>query len=59
MIVFNYVRVRELPHKRAKAAFAEVIAIVALTTITNNVYHNGHFEIDFPKAQHLEQLQDV
>jgi len=42
-----------------KAAFAEVIAIVALTTITNNVYHNGGFEIDFPKAQHLEQLQDV
>ncbi|WP_296311747.1 carboxymuconolactone decarboxylase family protein [Winogradskyella sp. UBA3174] len=42
-----------------KAAFAEVIAIVALTTITNNVYHNGGFEIDFPKAQHLEQSQDV
>jgi AhpD family alkylhydroperoxidase len=42
-----------------KAAFAEVIAIVALTTITNNIYHNGGFEIDFPKAQHLEQLQDV
>jgi len=42
-----------------KAAFSEVIAIVALTTITNNVYHNGGFEIDFPKAQHLEQLQDV
>ena len=42
-----------------KAAFAEVIAIVALTTITNNIYHNGGFEIDFPKTQHLEQLQDV
>ncbi len=42
-----------------KAAFAEAIAIVALTTITNNVYHNGGFEIDFPKAQHLEQLQNV
>jgi AhpD family alkylhydroperoxidase len=42
-----------------KAAFAEVIASVALTTITNNVYHNGGFEIDFSKAQHLEQLQDV
>ncbi len=42
-----------------KAAFAEVIAIVALTTITNTIYHNGGFEIDFPKAQHLEQLQNV
>jgi hypothetical protein len=42
-----------------KAAFAEVIAIVALTTITNNVYHNGGFEIDFPKAQNIEQLQLV
>ena len=40
-----------------KAAFAEVIAIVALTTITNNIYHNGGFEIDFPKAQNIEQLQ--
>jgi uncharacterized peroxidase-related enzyme len=42
-----------------RTAFAEVIAIVALTTITNNIYHNGGFKIDFPKAQHLEQLQDV
>ena len=42
-----------------KAAFAEVIAIVALTTITKNVYHNGGFEIDFPKAQNIEQLQLV
>lgn len=42
-----------------KAAFAEVIAIVALTTITNNVYHNGGFDIDFPKAQDIEQLQLV
>ena len=42
-----------------KAAFAEVIAIVALTTITNNIYHNGGFEIDFPKAQNIEQLQLV
>lgn len=39
-----------------KAAFAEVIAITALTTITNNVYHNGGFEIDFPKAQGIENL---
>ena len=42
-----------------KAAFAELIAAVALTTITNTVYHNGGFEIDFPKAQNIEQLQEV
>jgi len=42
-----------------KSAFAEVIAIVALTTITNNIYHNGGFEIDFPKAQNIEQAQLV
>ena len=42
-----------------KAAFAEVIAITALTTITNNVYHNGGFEIDFPKAQNINELQEV
>lgn len=42
-----------------KAAFAEVIAITALTTITNNVYHNGGFEIDFPKAQNINQLQEA
>ena len=40
-----------------KAAFAELIAVVALTTITNTVYHNGGFEIDFPKAQNIEELQ--
>lgn len=37
-----------------KAAFAELIAVVALTTITNTVYGNGDFEIDFPKAQNIE-----
>ena len=42
-----------------KAAFAEVIAITALTTITNIVYHNGGFEIDFPKAQNINELQEV
>jgi len=42
-----------------KAAFAEVIAIVALTTITNTVYHNGGFEIDFPKAQNIKELQEA
>jgi len=42
-----------------KSAFAELIGIVALTTITNTVYHNGGFEIDFPKAQNIEELQLV
>ena len=42
-----------------KVEFAEVIAIAALTTITNNVYHNGGFEIDFPKAQNINELQEV
>lgn len=40
----------------SKAAFAELIGIVALTTITNTIYHNGGFEIDFPRAQSLETL---
>ena len=40
-----------------KTAFAELIAIVSLTTITNNIYHNGGFEIDFPKAQNIEELE--
>ena len=39
------------------AAFAELIAIVSLTTITNNIYHNGGFEIDFPKAQNIKELE--
>jgi len=42
-----------------KTAFAELIGAVALTTITNTVYHNGGFEIDFPKAQNIEQLQEA
>ena len=41
----------------SKVAFAELIGAVALTTITNNVFHNGGFEIDFPKAKHIEELQ--
>lgn len=40
----------------SKAAFAELIGAIALTTITNYVYHNGGFEIDFPKAQNIEEL---
>lgn len=42
-----------------KAAFAELIAAIALTTITNNIYHNGGFAIDFPKAKHIDDLQLV
>jgi AhpD family alkylhydroperoxidase len=42
-----------------EAAFAELIAIVALTTITNNIYHNGGFEIDFPKAQNINKYELV
>lgn len=42
-----------------KAAFAELIAIVSLTTITNTIYHNGGFEIDFPKAQQIEEFQTI
>ena len=38
-------------------AYAELIGIVALTTITNYTYHNGGFEIDFPKAQNIDILQ--
>ncbi len=43
----------------SKAAFAELIGAVALTTITNYVFHNGGFEIDFPKAQNIEELQTI
>ena len=42
-----------------KSAFAELIGAVALTTITNTIYHNGGFEIDFPKAQNIEELELV
>ena len=40
-----------------KVAFAELIAVISLTTITNNVFHNGGFEIDFPKAQEIAFVQ--
>ena len=43
----------------AKSSFAELIGIVSLTTITNSIYHNGGFEIDFPKSKHIEELQVV
>jgi len=42
-----------------KAAFTEVIGIVSLTIITNTVFLNGGFEIDFPKAQNIEELQEA
>jgi AhpD family alkylhydroperoxidase len=42
-----------------KAAFAELIAVVSLITITNTIYHNGGFDIDFPKAKHIEELQEA
>lgn len=42
-----------------KAAFTELIGVVALTTITNTIYHNGGFDIDFPKAKSIEQLQEI
>lgn len=40
-----------------KTAFTELIGIMALTTITNYVYHNGQFAIDFPKAKQLEHIE--
>lgn len=40
----------------SKAAFAELLGVVALTTITNNIYHNGGFEIDFPRAKDLQPV---
>ena len=43
----------------SKTAFAELIGVVSLTTITNNVFHNGGFEIDFPKAKFINELQEV
>jgi uncharacterized peroxidase-related enzyme len=42
-----------------RAAFAELIGIMALTTITNYVYHNGQFAIDFPKAQQLKEHIEI
>ena len=42
-----------------EAAFAELIGAVALTTITNYVFHNGGFDIDFPKAQNITELQTI
>lgn len=38
-------------------AFAELIGMVALRSFTNYIYSNGDFEIDFPKAANLEELE--
>lgn len=43
----------------SKAAFTEVIGIVSLTIITNTVYLNGDFAIDFPKAKNTNELQEA
>jgi AhpD family alkylhydroperoxidase len=43
----------------SKAAFAELIGAVSLTTITNNIFHNGGFEIDFPKAKFINESSKV
>ncbi|PHQ61439.1 MAG: alkylhydroperoxidase [Maribacter sp.] len=43
----------------SKAAFTEVLGIVSLTIITNTVYLNGGFEIDFPKAKNINELQEA
>lgn len=42
-----------------KAAFAELIGAIALTTITNYIYHNGGFHIDFPKARAIESYPEI
>lgn len=39
-----------------KAAFAELIGSVALNTITNYMFHNGSYDIDFPLTQNLEEV---
>ncbi len=37
-------------------ALTELIGMVAIRSITNYLYSNGDFEIDFPKAANLEEL---
>ncbi len=39
-----------------KTAFAELIGLVSLRIFTNYIFTNGDFEIDFPKAQFIEEL---
>ena len=37
-------------------SLAELIGMVAIRNITNYIYTNGNFEIDFPKATDLEEV---
>ena len=39
-----------------EAAFADLIGLVALRSITNYIFSQGDFEIDFPKAKNIEEL---
>ena len=39
-----------------ETAFAELIGLVSLRIFTNYIFTNGDFEIDFPKAQFIEEL---
>ncbi|MFT4760320.1 MAG: putative peroxidase-related enzyme [Paraglaciecola sp.] len=40
----------------SKQSFAELIGMVAIRNITNYIFSNGDFEIDFPKATVLKEL---
>ena len=66
---------KELTEKRGKAssetinnflnagynhqALAELIGMVAIRSITNYIFSNGDFEIDFPEAKSIEKLAIV
>lgn len=39
-----------------RQSLAELIGMVAVRSITNYIFSNGDFEIDFPKAPALEEL---
>jgi uncharacterized peroxidase-related enzyme len=39
-----------------KQSFAELIGMVAIRNITNYIYSNGDFEIDFPEVKFIEEL---
>ena len=41
----------------SKAAFAELIAIVSMISLSNYIHHNGDFAIDLPIAQALNTKQ--
>ncbi len=42
----------------SEAAFAELIGLVSLRILTNYIYTNGDFEIDFPKAKFIEEEEE-